>query len=72
VKIGAMEGFAQGSESRAPEPFSEKGSCRALHKVANAPYLSRFLFPHLHVVAPYFVPNGVRVVSRGVWILYPT
>jgi hypothetical protein len=38
--------------------------CRGLHELANAPYLSRFLFSGLPCVAPYCAPGGVRVVSK--------
>ncbi len=37
--------------------------CRDLLRLANLAYLSRFFFPGLPRVAPYYVPGGVRVVS---------
>ena len=39
--------------------------CRGLHGLANPAFLSRFLFPVLLRVAPYCVPGGIRVVSKG-------
>jgi hypothetical protein len=39
--------------------------CRGVHGFANAAYLSRFLFSALLRVAPYCVPGGIRVVSKG-------
>lgn len=40
--------------------------CGGLHGVANTAYISGFLFPGLHRVAPYCVRGGVKVVSCGV------
>ena len=37
--------------------------CRGLHEFANTAYVSRFLFSGLLRVAPYCVPDGIRVVS---------
>src|SRR5215213_993028 len=37
--------------------------CRGLHGLANAAYLSDFLRSGLLRVAPYCVPDGIRVVS---------
>jgi hypothetical protein len=39
--------------------------CRGLLGVANAAYLRGFLVSALPSVAPYCVPGGVRVVSKG-------
>src|SRR5215208_1282734 len=42
--------------------------CRGVHGIANAAYLSGFLFSDLLLVAPYCVPGGIRVVSgAGRW-----
>ena len=38
--------------------------CRELHGLANAAYLEGFPFPALLSVAPYCVPDGVRVASN--------
>ena len=38
---------------------------RGLQGVANAAYLEGFPFPALLRVAPYCVPDGIRVVSKG-------
>jgi hypothetical protein len=37
--------------------------CRALHRLADAAYLSGFLCSDLPSVAPYCAPGSVRVVS---------
>src|SRR5215207_4885927 len=39
--------------------------CRGLHRLANPPYLKGFPFSTLLRVAPYCVPGGIRVVSKG-------
>src|SRR5215203_1369906 len=39
--------------------------CRGVHGVANPAYPEGFPFPALLSVAPYCVPGGIRVVSRG-------
>src|SRR3954451_17351414 len=39
--------------------------CRGLHGFANCACLEGFPFPALLSVAPYCVPGGIRVVSRG-------
>jgi hypothetical protein len=39
--------------------------CRRLHEVAEPAFLEGFLFSGLPCVAPYSVPGGVRVVSKG-------
>jgi hypothetical protein len=39
--------------------------CRGLHGFANPAFLGNFSFSTLPHVAPYCVPGGVRVVSRG-------
>src|SRR5918998_6763166 len=39
--------------------------CRGLHGLANPAYLSWFPFSALPCVAPYCVPGGIRVVSKG-------
>src|SRR5215217_9637546 len=41
--------------------------CWGLHRLANPAFLSRFLFCGLPSVAPYCVPDGVRVVSIEVY-----
>jgi hypothetical protein len=39
--------------------------CRSVQGCANPAYLEGFPFPALLRVAPYCVPGGIRVVSRG-------